>query len=175
MDVARRARVVKGRCALWVTLAMLAGTRPYHRPTALTRRLGRGCAGDPTAPQDRLPLNHSPEDSIADALLRRERANTRLRSALTVPPSDPDHAYLRSWVDRVGACDLAEIICDDTLFDTPVPECSSPELVFHPFTPSIEPPRTEPVPPPRLQPVTCYAQTSDSPHELLTPCCFHTP
>eukprot|EP00965_Chrysotila_dentata_P216933 6189665-Pleurochrysis_carterae.AAC.1 len=34
MDVARRKRVVKGGCALWVTLATLAGT-PYHQPGAL--------------------------------------------------------------------------------------------------------------------------------------------
>eukprot|EP00965_Chrysotila_dentata_P113380 3747047-Pleurochrysis_carterae.AAC.1 len=60
---------------------------------------------------------------MADALLRCERANARLRSALSVPPSaDPDHAYLRSWVDRVGACDLANLLRDDALLDTLLPE-----------------------------------------------------
>eukprot|EP00965_Chrysotila_dentata_P148615 4907396-Pleurochrysis_carterae.AAC.1 len=44
--------------------------------------------------------------SMAEALLQCERANARLRAALAVPPSDPDHDYLRSWLDRVGACDL---------------------------------------------------------------------
>eukprot|EP00965_Chrysotila_dentata_P085117 2808501-Pleurochrysis_carterae.AAC.3 len=110
------------------------------------------------------PLTLYTGDSIADVLLRCERANARLRSALSAPPSDSDHAYLRSWVDRVGACDLDDLICDDILLDSPVPECSSPALeAFHPFTPSIEPPSTEPIPLPRLQPVACYAQTFDSP------------
>eukprot|EP00965_Chrysotila_dentata_P022023 729481-Pleurochrysis_carterae.AAC.1 len=59
---------------------------------------------------------------MADALLPCERANSRLRSALAVPPSDPDHAYLRSWVDRVGACDLADLIRDDALLDTLLPK-----------------------------------------------------
>eukprot|EP00965_Chrysotila_dentata_P161417 5330547-Pleurochrysis_carterae.AAC.1 len=71
---------------------------------------------------------------MADALLRCERANARLRSALSVPPSDPDHAYLRSRVDRVGACDLADLVRDDALLDTLLPERSSPELALHPFT-----------------------------------------
>eukprot|EP00965_Chrysotila_dentata_P037423 1244893-Pleurochrysis_carterae.AAC.1 len=46
--------------------------------------------------------------------------------ALTVPPSDPDHVYLRSWINRVGACDLADLVRDDALLDTPLPERSSP-------------------------------------------------
>eukprot|EP00965_Chrysotila_dentata_P009341 304178-Pleurochrysis_carterae.AAC.1 len=47
-------------------------------------------------------LSLSAESSImADALFRCERANARLLAYLTVPSSDPDHDYLRSWVDRV--------------------------------------------------------------------------
>eukprot|EP00965_Chrysotila_dentata_P183955 6073825-Pleurochrysis_carterae.AAC.1 len=34
MTFARRTRVLKGGCALWLTLAMLAGT-PYQKPAAL--------------------------------------------------------------------------------------------------------------------------------------------
>eukprot|EP00965_Chrysotila_dentata_P017315 574786-Pleurochrysis_carterae.AAC.2 len=33
-DISHQPHVVKGGCALWVTLAMLAGT-PYHQPTSL--------------------------------------------------------------------------------------------------------------------------------------------
>eukprot|EP00965_Chrysotila_dentata_P146638 4842690-Pleurochrysis_carterae.AAC.1 len=36
----------------------------------------------------------------------------------------------------------------------------------------MEPPHTQPLPPPKLQPVHCYAQTLDSPRELLTPRCL---
>eukprot|EP00965_Chrysotila_dentata_P179947 5941303-Pleurochrysis_carterae.AAC.1 len=39
----------------------------------------------------------SSETSMADALFQCERANSRLRAALSVAPSDPDHDYLRSW------------------------------------------------------------------------------
>eukprot|EP00965_Chrysotila_dentata_P041919 1390628-Pleurochrysis_carterae.AAC.1 len=116
-----------------------------------------------------FPLRLSATDSMADALLRCERANARLRSALAVPPSYLDHAYLRSWVDRVGACDLTDLVRDDALLDTLLPERSSPELALHPFNPWMEPPHTQPMPPPKFQSVHCYAQTFDSPRELLTP------
>eukprot|EP00965_Chrysotila_dentata_P096615 3192403-Pleurochrysis_carterae.AAC.1 len=36
----------------------------------------------------------------------------------------------------------------------------------------MEPPQTQPMPPPKLQSVHCYAQTFDSPRELLTPRCL---
>eukprot|EP00965_Chrysotila_dentata_P097870 3235772-Pleurochrysis_carterae.AAC.1 len=49
-----------------------------------------------------FPHSLSPGVSIADALLQCERANARLRAALAVPPSDPDHDYLCSWIDIVG-------------------------------------------------------------------------
>eukprot|EP00965_Chrysotila_dentata_P072075 2381156-Pleurochrysis_carterae.AAC.1 len=55
----------------------------------------------------------SSESSMADALFQCERANARLRAALTVPSSDPDQDYLRCWVDRVGACDLNELVRDE--------------------------------------------------------------
>eukprot|EP00965_Chrysotila_dentata_P067995 2249194-Pleurochrysis_carterae.AAC.5 len=72
---------------------MLAGT-PYHRPAALAAsKLRSGCTSNPIAPQGRLPPQPFPGRLLADTLLRCERANARLRSALTVPPSDPDHAY----------------------------------------------------------------------------------
>eukprot|EP00965_Chrysotila_dentata_P030555 1017302-Pleurochrysis_carterae.AAC.1 len=106
---------------------------------------------------------------MADALLRRERANARLRAALTVPASDPDHDYLDSWVDRVGACDLDNLVRDDALLDSAAPGRASPALALHPFTPLPLPPRTEPFPQPRLQSVACYSHTFDSPRELLTP------
>eukprot|EP00965_Chrysotila_dentata_P010059 327808-Pleurochrysis_carterae.AAC.2 len=143
---------------------MLAGT-PYHRPAALaasklrsymtpgmqalvTSEESSRWAGGARAIQPRLkpafPLNPSQGDSMTNALLRCERASARLRSALSVPPSNPDHAYLCSWVDRVEACDLGDLIRDDILLDTPVPERSSPALAFQPCTPSIEPPSTEP-------------------------------
>eukprot|EP00965_Chrysotila_dentata_P172380 5688793-Pleurochrysis_carterae.AAC.1 len=54
-------------------------------------------------------LTGSSESSMADALFRCERANVRLRAALTVPVPDLDHDYLRSWVDRIGACDLSDL------------------------------------------------------------------
>eukprot|EP00965_Chrysotila_dentata_P067509 2234378-Pleurochrysis_carterae.AAC.1 len=89
---------------------------------------------------------------MADALLQCERANARLRAALAVPPSDPDHDYLRSWISRVGACDLSDLIRDDGLLDSPAPERSEPALALHPFTALPRPPATDPSPPPRLQP-----------------------
>eukprot|EP00965_Chrysotila_dentata_P057917 1920033-Pleurochrysis_carterae.AAC.1 len=69
-----------------------------------------------------FPLAFSPHDSMADALLRCERANARLRSALSVPASDPNHHYLRPWVDRVGACALDDLVRDDALLDSAAPE-----------------------------------------------------
>eukprot|EP00965_Chrysotila_dentata_P086209 2843826-Pleurochrysis_carterae.AAC.1 len=102
---------------------------------------------------------------MADALLRCERANARLRAALSVPASDPDHDYLRSWVDRVGAYDLDDLVRDNALLDSAAPERASPSLSLHPFTPLPLPPRMEPFSPPPLQPVACYSQTFDSPRE----------
>eukprot|EP00965_Chrysotila_dentata_P241915 6204567-Pleurochrysis_carterae.AAC.2 len=109
---------------------------------------------------------------MADALLRCESANARLRGALSVPSSDPDHDYLRYWVDQVGACDLDDLICDDALLDLPAPERASPALALHPFTPLIVPPSTEPFPPPRLQSASCYSQTFDSAQDLFISQCF---
>eukprot|EP00965_Chrysotila_dentata_P157950 5218566-Pleurochrysis_carterae.AAC.1 len=185
----RESRVVKGGCALWVTLAMLAGT-PYHLPASLAafklRSYMTPGVHDPPLAGDAqhwtmearelrsllaptFPLALAPDDSMADALLRCERANARLRAALSVPASDPDHDYLRSWADRVGACDLGDLVHDDALLDSAAPERASPALSLHPFTLLSLPPRMEPVSPPRLQPVSCYSQTFDSPPELLTP------
>eukprot|EP00965_Chrysotila_dentata_P148120 4889466-Pleurochrysis_carterae.AAC.1 len=42
-----------------------------------------------------FPLTLAHDDSMADALLRCERANSRLRAALSVPISYPDHDFLR--------------------------------------------------------------------------------
>eukprot|EP00965_Chrysotila_dentata_P138323 4575100-Pleurochrysis_carterae.AAC.1 len=89
---------------------------------------------------------------MADALFRCERANARLRAALAVPASDPDHDYLRSWADRVGACDLSDLVRDEDLLDSPAPDLASPALALHTLTPLIEPLRTDPLPPPKLQP-----------------------
>eukprot|EP00965_Chrysotila_dentata_P165476 5464632-Pleurochrysis_carterae.AAC.2 len=115
----------------------------------------------------------SSEVSMADALFRCERANARLRAAISMAPSDPaDHDYLRSWVDRVGAYDLSDLVRDDALLASPAPDRSALALALHPFTPLTAPPLTNPLPPPKLQPVQCYAQTFDSPRELLTPHCF---
>eukprot|EP00965_Chrysotila_dentata_P218398 6190559-Pleurochrysis_carterae.AAC.2 len=69
---------------------------------------------------------------MAEALMQCKRANMRLRAALSVPPSDSNHDYLRFWVYRVGACDLDDLVRDDALFDLPVPERSSPALALHP-------------------------------------------
>eukprot|EP00965_Chrysotila_dentata_P212904 6187316-Pleurochrysis_carterae.AAC.2 len=97
----------------------------------------------------------SSEVSMADALFQCERVNARLRAALTVPPSDPDYDYLRSWVNRVGACDLGDLIRDDALLDSPAPDRSAPALALHPFTPLTLPPLTDFLPPPKLQPGQC--------------------
>eukprot|EP00965_Chrysotila_dentata_P034106 1135477-Pleurochrysis_carterae.AAC.1 len=78
---------------------------------------------------------------MADALLRCERAIARLRAALSVPASDPNHDYLRSWVDRVGACDFDDLVRDDALLDSPASERASPALALHPFTLLFVPPR----------------------------------
>eukprot|EP00965_Chrysotila_dentata_P061896 2050807-Pleurochrysis_carterae.AAC.1 len=88
---------------------------------------------------------------MADALFRCERANARLCAALAVPASDPDHDYLRSWVDKIGDCDLSDLLRDEDLLDSPAPDLASPALALHPFMPLIEPPRTDPLPPPKLQ------------------------
>eukprot|EP00965_Chrysotila_dentata_P263263 6214798-Pleurochrysis_carterae.AAC.2 len=74
---------------------------------------------------------------MVDAILRCERASARLRAALAVPTLDPDHDYLRSWVNRVGACDLDDLNCDEAHLDSPAPERASPALALHPFTPLI--------------------------------------
>eukprot|EP00965_Chrysotila_dentata_P254786 6211990-Pleurochrysis_carterae.AAC.6 len=120
-------------------------------------------------------LTIAADDSMANALLRCERANARLRAALSVPTSDPDHDYLSSWVDRVGACDIDDLIRDDALLVSAAPERASPALSLHPFTPLIQPPRTEPFPPPRLQFVACYSQSFDFPRELFNPPLFQRP
>eukprot|EP00965_Chrysotila_dentata_P031419 1047312-Pleurochrysis_carterae.AAC.2 len=92
---------------------MLAGT-PYHRPAALaasklssymtpamhtlasseeTTRWAVGARAIQPLLKPAFPLNPSPGDSLVDAHLRCERTNARLRSALSLSPSDPDHAY----------------------------------------------------------------------------------
>eukprot|EP00965_Chrysotila_dentata_P045250 1503515-Pleurochrysis_carterae.AAC.1 len=79
-----------------------------------------------------FPVTLAHGDSIADALLWCEPANARLRAALSVPTSDPDHDYLRSWVDRVGACDFDYLIREDELLGSPAPERASPaQLALH--------------------------------------------
>eukprot|EP00965_Chrysotila_dentata_P116083 3837473-Pleurochrysis_carterae.AAC.1 len=175
------------------TLAMLAGT-PYYLPAcslaasklrsyltpgihSLVPQMDarRWVVGARDAQPDLKPafaLSFSSESSMADALFQCKRANASLRAALTMPSSDSDHKYLRSWINRVGACDLSDLVGDDVLLDSPAPGHSSLALAFHSFTFLIVPPLTDPLPPPKLQPVECYAQIFDSPHELLTPECF---
>eukprot|EP00965_Chrysotila_dentata_P122960 4064259-Pleurochrysis_carterae.AAC.1 len=72
---------------------------------------------------------------MADALLRCERTNARLRAALSVPVSDPDYGYLRSWVDRVGACNLDDLVRNNALLGLAAPERASSALALHPFNP----------------------------------------
>eukprot|EP00965_Chrysotila_dentata_P052044 1727327-Pleurochrysis_carterae.AAC.1 len=61
---------------------------------------------------------------MADALLRCERANSRLRSALAVPPSDPDHAYLHSWVVINGVSEvMAPMRVTPSSYSHPPPIC----------------------------------------------------
>eukprot|EP00965_Chrysotila_dentata_P180996 5974850-Pleurochrysis_carterae.AAC.1 len=77
-------------------------------------------------------------------------------------------------MDRVGACDFSELVRDDALLDSPMPDRASLALTFHPFPLLVAPPLTDSLPPPELQPAECYAQTLDSPEELLTPSVFVT-
>eukprot|EP00965_Chrysotila_dentata_P158773 5244274-Pleurochrysis_carterae.AAC.2 len=139
---------------------MFADGTPYHLPASLAASKLRSCmtpgVHDLASSEEAqrwtvgaralrplltlaFPLTIAPDDSVAGALLRCKRANARFRAALSVLTSDPDHNYLRSWVDQVGACDLDNLICDDALLDSPAPERASPALALHPFTPLILP------------------------------------
>eukprot|EP00965_Chrysotila_dentata_P250927 6209729-Pleurochrysis_carterae.AAC.1 len=123
---------VKGGSVPWVTLAMLVG-KPYYLQGSLAASMLRSYI---------TPGVHSLTPQMDAGRWAWERANACLRDALTVPSSEPDHEYLRSWVDRVGACNLSDLVCDDALLDSPPTERSSPALTLHPFTPLIAPPLT---------------------------------
>eukprot|EP00965_Chrysotila_dentata_P245463 6206575-Pleurochrysis_carterae.AAC.3 len=115
----------------------------------------------------------SPSDTLADVRLRCDRANARsLRCPLSVPKSDPDHDCLPSWIDRVGACNIDNLVREDSLLDSPASELSTPELAMRPFIPLIKPPLTNPFAPSQLQPAECNAHIFDLPQQLGLPACF---
>lgn len=111
--------------------------------------------------------------SVASRLESSLSAELLLRRALDVPASDPDHRYLASWIDRVGACDLAELTRSGLDLSSPAPDFSPPALSYVPFSPEVSSPTTFPHSPPPSQPGRCYAPVFTSPSQLLRLACFH--
>jgi hypothetical protein len=79
---------------------------------------------------------------------------------------------LRTWIDRVGACDLSELLHDHARGTLSAPSFDDPALSLVPFSATIKPPTTEPAPPRQRQPDRCYEPAFQSPAELLMPGCL---
>eukprot|EP00965_Chrysotila_dentata_P001713 57216-Pleurochrysis_carterae.AAC.1 len=75
---------------------MTPGVHPLAPPEGVSQWVVGARAAQPFL-KPAFALTASSESSMAYALFRCQRANARLRATLTVPASDPDHDYLRSW------------------------------------------------------------------------------
>ena len=110
--------------------------------------------------------------SVREALLKCELVHQQLRNALDVPSSDPDAAYLHSWIDRVGACDVSELLIDESRGSMSLPEVDFERLKLSPFSADIEPPLTQRGVDVWHQPLHCYEPTFHHPRELYTDQCW---
>jgi hypothetical protein len=176
------------RRLVWASLSALAGTWAFDvASVAVIKCQGYWQPGE-LSPESASPfalgarqvrLMHRPTaaDDIATtdwqlsaALAHCETVHRDLRAALEVPLDDPDAAYLHSWIDRVGSCDLTEAIQDGTQsLERTAPEQST--LLREPFAPQVLPPETDAAPK-QMQAEHCLGQSFTSPSELLTPVCL---
>ena len=111
--------------------------------------------------------------NVHEALQRCELLHQELRNALDVPASDPDADFLHSWIDRVGSCDVSELLVDESRGSMSIPEIEHDRLRLTPFSSDIQPPVTRAGTDVWHQPLHCYTPTFTEERELYTEDCWH--